>query len=95
MSDKLKPCPFCGNQSPELVGRGGYWWVVCVCGMETKKLNTPTSEEAKDVQVRRWNRRPKESDRDAKVINCLGCGHSVEIEQVPGCLGHPIIYSRM
>lgn len=53
---ELRACPFCGHQSPELVGRGGYWWVVCVCGMETKKSNSP---DAKDVQARRWNRTPK------------------------------------
>jgi hypothetical protein len=81
MDEKLKACPFCGNQ-PELVGRGGYWWVVCVCGMETKKLNTPTSEEALDVQVCRWNRRTSVGI----VCLCSECGSDrPNLDPCPRC----------
>lgn len=66
MSKELKDCPFCGNE-PELMGRGGYWWITCVCFMETKKSNAP---DAREAQIFRWNQRVPAS----QVHTVLGVG---------------------
>lgn len=53
----LKPCPFCGEM-PECKSRGGYTWIVCSCGIETKKYNNLDTGRV----VEMWNRRCDDGD---------------------------------
>lgn len=66
MSEELKPCPFCGAYSAELI-RGNveeslrpFWYIACLedCGMSRRANNKKDASAA-------WNRRPapKESTK--------------------------------
>ena len=61
MSDKLKPCPFCGGeahiQMHEFVGCANTYGVVCLgCGVETRQFY-----ESKSETVKMWNTRTEPS----------------------------------
>ena len=63
--EKLKPCPFCGNE-PVYVADGK---VICICGAMIKSFNDwkPfTNQEAVD----RCNRRVAD---DGKTLSCFKC----------------------
>lgn len=50
MSEKLKPCPFCGGKAED----GGFWWHVIKCGNCGVKTGSYASwKEA----VKAWNKR--------------------------------------
>lgn len=72
MYDELKPCPFCGEPSPEpsgLVERGKYvlHWIECVpCAARTAAFETPG--EARTA----WNARPIESQLEADNARLRG-----------------------
>lgn len=57
MSDKLKPCPFCGGEAKlheayDIEGNHAVWRILCTeCNMVTAYYNTP------DCVVDAWNRR--------------------------------------
>lgn len=54
MTDKLKPCPFCGKV-PRLEQYGDFWQIECrndECWMKPR-----TSLDGKDVVIRGWERR--------------------------------------
>lgn len=62
--EQLKPCPFCGNNSPNIhtLGAGDSYYVKCgdimapykvSCGASTSAIDCRTPEEA----VQRWNQR--------------------------------------
>ena len=58
MSEKLKPCPFCGGDARLLDGLGEYW-VFCVC-----RSSGPLCS-SKDEAIRKWNTRHTEQGAEA------------------------------
>ncbi|KQV33162.1 MULTISPECIES: Lar family restriction alleviation protein [unclassified Rhizobium] len=56
MTDKLLPCPFCGNDTPTIVRRAGAFGVKCTCaGKRFLHTYGKTEEEA----IASWNMRPE------------------------------------
>lgn len=56
--EKLKPCPFCGNEA-EINGRDRlhYWFAQCIeCGA------TQYGKETKEEAIEAWNRRTERSE---------------------------------
>ena len=59
---ELKPCPWCGNEKPELIKAvrdDGHesWSVMCpVCGKHTCHWESSDIAAAEDSAVREWNR---------------------------------------
>ena len=53
MTDRLKPCPFCGSESICIVGGGTFpFWIECEgCNTTSKPFNL------KEESVNQWNRR--------------------------------------
>lgn len=58
MSEKLKPCPFCGspNMKPEPAGSNGLGWVVC------QQCRAHGPEGTFDEALAAWNRRGCDHD---------------------------------
>lgn len=90
MSEKLKPCPFCGGKArleaidfdddyptnlSEVI-----WWVMCTkCGAHTDEYSTPTEAEA----IAAWNTRAERTckmevfcmhDEGDFTFRCSECG---------------------
>ena len=68
-SDRLKPCPFCGSDAEfGEIGDGpdvGGHFVQCLnsrCGASSA-LVFPLKEDAKNMLLERWNRRPLLRDK--------------------------------
>ena len=62
MSNKLRPCPFCGKETAEVECDGAFWWVKCQsCGASGHVywfiLN---NGNARDIVIDNWNTRPIE-----------------------------------
>lgn len=75
MSDKLKPCPFCGGES-RLIGHSPYSITCCKCRATTVFCNTP--EKAIDA----WNNRV-EFNLSPKEIEELRKNFSSAIHDIP------------
>ncbi len=51
MTEKLKPCPFCGCEA-EIYSDSGYWYINCIeCRVEI------TGHESRELTVEKWERR--------------------------------------
>ena len=54
MSDKLMPCPFCGEQNARVKHSGRWgWFVSCQCAA------VGPSTESRGAAVEAWNTRPE------------------------------------
>ena len=72
MSEKLKPCPFCGSNDIAFdfgLGRGVAYAYCCNCGAETI-TRASASEAAND-----WNRRAIDVDALREVADELECAY--------------------
>ena len=58
MTQKLKPCPFCGMDAGEVFDMGGFYVSCCEC--EAQGPCRETKEEA----IKAWNYRAGEEDND-------------------------------
>ena len=57
MSDKLKPCPFCGAEDPAIECNGKWYYVAC------RKCDCISDGDlGQSGAVERWNTRPIEDD---------------------------------
>ena len=81
MSEKLKPCPFCGGE-PELFEAPGVYFVEC----SNPKCNYPTNWDTKEEAITAWNTRTHEpksgkwtlyEDEDNNAWECSVC-HEVQ-----------------
>ena len=59
---ELKPCPFCGNKNPTLIGHDG-WFVECSCGAAGAECDS----KHKNAAIRAWNRRVMDKQNDKSV----------------------------
>ena len=79
MSDKLKPCPFCGGEA-RLIGHSPYSITCCKCRATTVICNTP------DDAIDAWNRRAEPTftpDELEEIFHRL-IGHYPEMSDA-GC----------
>lgn len=53
MTEKLKPCPFCGGKAEACQTYDGFFWKVMCCGCGNCTLKYVNKEQAIDT----WNRR--------------------------------------
>lgn len=60
MSEKLKPCPFCGSKRIEISSNG----IVCVVYCTNCKASTNLAERKEDA-IYLWNKRAEVTDEDA------------------------------
>lgn len=66
MTDKLKPCPFCGENAylSNCYNGTNYWWqITCtLCGASVSSQTTffPCDEKGRDEAIKKWNRRVAE-----------------------------------
>ena len=87
MSDKLKPCPFCGGeahiQTHEFVGCANTYGVVCLgCGVETRQFY-----ESKSEVIKMWNTRVRPQGewlkfglgRGTRILFCTNCERRIEV----------------
>ena len=64
MTDKLKPCPFCGQNSAEMRNDKNYFTVWCrSCGAMRNELGYIS----KEAVTTRWNKRPIEDALRARL----------------------------
>lgn len=59
-NEKLKPCPFCGNNNaiPQSVGAESFWRIWCShCGAEG-----PSPRISKEEAIKAWNTRHEEGE---------------------------------
>lgn len=54
-SPALKPCPFCGDRSPEITGERRLFWVACMAGASCLSHGPKESSHAEAIAA--WNRR--------------------------------------
>ena len=63
MTEKLKPCPFCGGEPQLVQGYGAYsftWYVEC--HGEDCAVTPDTSGHGRDNAIARWNRRAPQEE---------------------------------
>jgi hypothetical protein len=65
MSEKLKPCPFCGHDPKVEYGcdeEHEWWWVTCVGSEDEEGCSMVSSDEHDeyDAAIQDWNHRPIE-----------------------------------
>ena len=79
MSEKLKPCPFCGDEDPYMSHDGNIYCDVCeVTFVGPARVTTSIDLYADDATVYAWNRRaPSPSLKEAlgrRLDAVTGCG---------------------
>ena len=58
MTEKLKPCPFCGGGEAKIMKMGYPHWIYCLeCGA---KVHGRTTDEKDSIEA--WNRRAERSE---------------------------------
>ena len=76
MTDKLKPCPFCGGEA-DTIWRHGYWSVLCY------KCHAETSGFHEEDAVKAWNRRESMNRIVERLEEEKNCGFdSIDIDYV-------------
>jgi Lar family restriction alleviation protein len=74
MSNKLLPCPFCGNDKIEVYDGVDYFWLVCIeCGIETDGAET----RAKAIAA--WNTR-QQAQQTAYERNVLAAARTLRLQ---------------
>jgi len=62
--DKLKPCPFCGNQHPSMEKSSIGEEIYCpCCQIRFRCFSTIWVEDEKVEVIKRWNRRSGEESK--------------------------------
>lgn len=64
---KLLPCPFCGDDDPEITGENGWVWIACTTGSDCAGRGPDSDDEASAIEA--WNRRasPPAPAREGEV----------------------------
>lgn len=52
---RLAPCPFCGDDDPEITGENGWVWVACTTGSDCAGRGPDSEDEASAITA--WNTR--------------------------------------
>ena len=77
MNEKLKPCPFCGEE-PQLIDAGTYYFVHCfneLCEISPFTQEHDTPEDA----INEWNSRPEKITMNGELKSCPMCGSAAEL----------------
>lgn len=88
MTEKLKPCPFCGESLLKITMAMGEAWVHC-SGCKAASGTGRTRPEAAAA----WNRREldsKKADDGATIETCRHCGLEWRCPDCDGGLGAPV-----
>jgi Lar family restriction alleviation protein len=53
MTEKLKPCPFCGSDATAIQAKSGVWFIRCVSNLCAVHVRG----EQKESAIHKWNQR--------------------------------------
>ena len=82
MSEKLKPCPFCGKK-PQLIDAGIYYYVNCF--NELCKISPCTQEhDTPEDAINEWNSRPEKIIMNGELKSCPMCGSAAKLIDYSG-----------